>query len=226
MSYIAYYRVSTKKQGDSGLGLGAQRSCVSDYLEKAGTRLLAEFTEVESGTKSDRPELDRALRECKLTNSKLIIAKLDRLSRNVHFLTGLQRSGVEFVCCDMPDANNVTVQLMAVLAENEARNISIKTKEALKQAKENGVKLGNPRLALVRNTDTSSANKARKNLATEFNDNVGEILKELFLEEGISTYRGLARALNDRAVLTARGQQWSATQVSRVMKHLKSKELI
>ena len=124
MNYIPYYRVSTASQQKSGLGLEAQVDCVKRFVEVRGGCILTEFTEVESGCSSNRSELTKAIREAKLTSSVLVIAKLCRLSRNVHFLMGLQKSGVEFVCCDMPDATNVTVQLMAVHAENEAKLIA------------------------------------------------------------------------------------------------------
>jgi DNA invertase Pin-like site-specific DNA recombinase len=140
--FVAYYRVSTQKQDRSGLGLAAQRQAVADFLNGGDWKIVGEFTEVESGKKSDRPELARALAMCRLYCARLVIAKLDRLSRNAHFLLGLQESGVEFVAADMPNANQLTVGIMAVVAQDEAKRISERTKAALQAAKQRGTKLG------------------------------------------------------------------------------------
>jgi len=220
MKFVSYYRVSTSSQGQSGLGLEAQAQCVQDYVARNGGVVLKEFTEIESGKCSTRMELERALRYCTLTKAKLIISKVCRLTRDVHFLTGLQKSGVDFICCDMPDANTMTVQLMTVLAEGEAKNISVRTKEALAAAKARGVKLGNPNLDLVRNVDTNQANVARLAKAESFSMDVAEIIKEIY-EEGVTTYRGIARSLNDKNIKTRRGCDWTPMQVSRVLKRLK-----
>src|SRR5918995_5186744 len=118
-SFVAYYRVSTDKQGRSGLGLEAQQAAVRDYLNGGNWKLLAEVTEVESGKRSDRPKLDDAMRLCRLHGATLVIAKLDRLSRDAHFLLGLQKAGVDFVAADMPDANKMTVGIMALVAQHE-----------------------------------------------------------------------------------------------------------
>tara|TARA_R110001599_G_scaffold76125_2_gene208609 strand:- start:129 stop:812 length:684 start_codon:yes stop_codon:yes gene_type:complete len=216
MNYIPYYRISTIAQQKSGLGLEAQVDCVKHFVSGRGGRILTEFTEVESGCSSSRPELTKAIREAKLTSSVLVIAKLCRLSRNVHFLTGLQRSGVEFVCCDMPDANNVTVQLMAVLAENEAKLISVRTKEALAAAKRRGIKLGNPNLSDVRNTDTKSANNVRVKKADVFALEVTEIIKEIYRNDGFTRSVDIASALNARGIKTSRGCEWTSVQVLRI----------
>src|SRR6516225_10953855 len=138
--HVAYYRVSTARQGRSGLE--AQRQAVADYLNGGDWKIVGEFTEVESGKKSDRPELARALAMCRLHGATLVIAKLDRLSRNAHFLFGLEKAGVDFVAADMPNANRLTVHLMAVVAEDEAERISKRTKDALAAAKKRGKKLG------------------------------------------------------------------------------------
>jgi DNA invertase Pin-like site-specific DNA recombinase len=141
--FVAYYRVSTTKQGESGLGLEAQREAVARHL---GTSLLAEFTEVESGKRSvNRPQLLAALDMCKRKKATLLIAKLDRLARNVHFISGLLESGVEFVAADNPHANKMTIQLLAVFGEFEREQISARTKAALAAAKARGTVLGNPR---------------------------------------------------------------------------------
>lgn len=207
-------------QQKSGLGLDAQVDCVKRFVDGRNGRILASFTEVESGCSSSRPELAKAIREAKLTSSTLVIAKLCRLSRNVHFLTGLQRSGVEFVCCDMPDATNVTVQLMAVLAENEAKLISVRTKEALAAAKRRGVRLGNPTLSEVRNSDVGRANMARKKKADDFALEVAEIIKEIYLNDGFSHPTDIADALNSRGIRTRRGGLWSRVQVDRLQERI------
>jgi DNA invertase Pin-like site-specific DNA recombinase len=146
--WVAYYRVSTDRQGESGLGLEAQRRAVADYLNGGSWTLAAEYTEVESGKRSDnRPQLTAALAACKRLKAKLIVAKLDRLSRNVGFICALLNSGVEFVAADMPHANKMTLQVLAVFAEHERDLISARTKQALAAAKERGVQLGGPKRA-------------------------------------------------------------------------------
>ena len=137
-SFVSYLRVSTHKQGRSGLGIEAQRAAVSSFLTGFGATPLAEFVEVESGKRDDRPQLARALAECRVRKATLIIAKLDRLARDAHFLLGLQRSGIAFTAADMPNANRLTVGIMAMVAEEERRAISERTKAALAAAKARG----------------------------------------------------------------------------------------
>jgi DNA invertase Pin-like site-specific DNA recombinase len=144
--FVAYYRVSTDKQGRSGLGLEAQRAAVEAHVVDARGRVAAEFIEVESGRKRDRPQLAAALAAARAHRAILVIAKLDRLARNVHFVSGLMESGVEFVAADMPTVNRLTVHILAAVAEEEARMISARTKAALAAAKARGVPLGNPNL--------------------------------------------------------------------------------
>src|SRR5580704_1939364 len=141
-NFVAYYRVSTERQGRSELGLEAQQKAVRDHLNGGNWGIVAEFTEVESGKRSDRPQLAAALAACRLRGAKLIIAKLDRLARNVHFVSGLMESGVDFVAADFPQANRLTVHILAAVAEHEAKMISERTKVALAAAKRRGVKLG------------------------------------------------------------------------------------
>jgi DNA invertase Pin-like site-specific DNA recombinase len=143
--FIAYYRVSTDHQGVNGDGMAAQRKAVEDYLNGGRWRLVAEFTEVESGKRSDRPELEKALAACRKHKAKLVIAKLDRLSRNVHFISGLMERKVDFVACDMPSANAFMINVYAAVAQEERRRISERTKAALAAAKRRGVKLGGDR---------------------------------------------------------------------------------
>jgi DNA invertase Pin-like site-specific DNA recombinase len=211
--WVAYYRVSTERQGESGLGLGAQRKLVADYLNGGNWTLGAEFTEVESGKRSDRPQLAAALAMAKRLRAKLIVAKLDRLSRNVSFISALLDSGVEFVAADMPHANKMTLQVLAVFAEHERDLISARTKQALAAAKERGVQLGGPR-RLEASALGVAANKAN---AERFAANVLPIIREI-QTSGVTTLRGVARALNARGVPSARGAPWSVEAVSNIIK--------
>jgi DNA invertase Pin-like site-specific DNA recombinase len=209
--FVAYYRVSTAKQGQSGLGLEAQRAAVLDYLNGGKWSLLAEFTEVESGKHDDRPELAKAFAQCKLTGSVLLIAKLDRLSRDACFLLGLEKAGIEFVACDMPNANRLTVGIMAVVAQEERRMISERTRAALQAARERGVKLGGCRGASA--PDTSLATAARVAKANAHADMLAPVLAEL---HGMSLHQ-TAIELTQRGIVTPRGGAWTATAVRRVM---------
>ena len=140
--FVAYYRVSTEKQGRSGLGLEAQQAAVQDYLNGGTWELVGEFIEVESGRKSERPELAKALARCKKDKATLVIARLDRLARNVHFISGLMETKVKFVACDMPEATPFMLHIYAAVAQEEARAVSARTKAALAAAKHRGVRLG------------------------------------------------------------------------------------
>jgi len=142
MKAIAYYRVSSQQQGRSGLGLDAQRKIANDYASAHNYQLINELTDIESGKKDNRPALQQALAECKKHKAMLIIAKLDRLSRDLHFITGIMKAKIEFVCCDNPHANKMTLQIMGVMAEYEREQISARTKAALQAAKIRGIKLG------------------------------------------------------------------------------------
>src|SRR5215212_5938451 len=143
--FISYCRVSTDQQGRSGLGLEAQQSAVAQHVASVGGRIVGEFVEVESGRRNDRPQLAAALEACRKRRAVLVIAKLDRLARNVAFVSGLMESGVEFVAADMPTVTKLTVHILAAVAEEEARMISARTKVALQAAKARGVKLGGRR---------------------------------------------------------------------------------
>src|SRR3954468_5314792 len=158
--FVSYLRVSTDKQGRSGLGLEAQRTAVAGFLNGGRWELVAEFVEIETGKRADRPVLAQALATCRLHRAVLVIAKLDRLARDAHFLLGLEKAGVEFVAADMPHANRLTVGIMALVAEEEARATSARTKAALAAAKARGVRLGNPRLLPGNNTTAAEARVA------------------------------------------------------------------
>ena len=210
--FVAYFRVSTDRQGKSGLGLEAQRGAVLAYLDGGSWQLVGEFTEVESGKRSDRPQLAAALVACKKHKAKLVIAKLDRLSRNLAFIATLMDSGVEFVAVDNPHANKLTVHILAAVAQHEREMIAQRTKDALAAAKARGVKLGNPRLAEARD----KANTASVAAADAFAANLLPIIREI-RASGVQSLRGIAKALTARGVKTARGGQWSAAQVSDIV---------
>src|ERR1700730_7906627 len=205
-----YCRVSSDRRGDSGLGLRAQSKLVSDYLNGGNWVLSAEFTEVESGKRSDRPQLAAALAMCRKLKAKLIVANLSRLSRNVS--SALMDSGVEFVAADMPHANKMALQVLAVFAEYERDQISERTRRALAQAKQRGVQLGGPK-RLEASTLGVAANKAN---ADRFAANIIPIIREI-QASGVTTLRGLARALDARGIRSARGTPWSAEAVSNVI---------
>jgi len=226
MQFVAYYRVSTAKQGRSGLGLEAQQDSVGNYVDHRGGELLEQFIEVESGKRDDRPELGRALRRCLLTGSTLVIAKLDRLSRDVAFIANLQKSKVEFVCVDMPEANTLTIGMMSVLAQYERELISERTRAGLAAAKRRGTVLGNPRLAEVRYTDTVAATAGKIATAEERNAQLRELIAEVEADadEPMSTRR-IADALNDAGYTTARGKSFSATQVWRITRQNRQTEV-
>lgn len=204
MRYVAYYRVSTAKQGASGLGLEAQQAAVLAHCQ--GTPLAA-FTEVESGKRADRPQLAAALALAKREKATLVIAKLDRLARDVHFISGLLKSGVDIVAVDMPAANKFTLHIMAAVAEQEAEAISARTRAALAAAKARGVQLG--RHAATLNAEASAA-------ADAYASSLTATLDALRLE-GIHSVRETAAALNARGIRTRRGSQWHATSLQRLL---------
>lgn len=229
--FVAYYRVSTAKQGASGLGLEAQRRAVTDYLNGGAWELVGEFEEIESGKRADRPALAAAIERCRLTGARLLIAKLDRLSRNVHFLTGLEEQGVDFVACDMPEANRLTVHIMAAVAQQEREAISARTKAALGSIKarlaEGGehvsrrsgqtlTRLGSPRGLSVSRPDLGA--KAVVEQADQFAARVRPTLEGL-RAEGLSLGAVAAR-LNDMRVKTPRGGSWTPTAVKRVLERV------
>jgi DNA invertase Pin-like site-specific DNA recombinase len=211
--FVAYYRVSTVKQGRSGLGLEGQQAAVRSYLNGGAWTLTDEFTEVESGKHDDRPELSRALDLCRLTGATLVIAKLDRLSRDAHFLLGLEKAGVDFVAADMPNANRLTVRLMAVIAQEEREMISKRTKDALAAAKARGQKLGGFRGGPV--PDGHKGGEAVAEAADAFAARVAPIANEM-RSAGLSL-TAIAEALETKGIRTARGGAWTATAVRRIL---------
>jgi DNA invertase Pin-like site-specific DNA recombinase len=211
--FVAYFRVSTDRQGKSGLGLDAQRDAVENYLNGGRWFLVAEFTEIESGKRNKRPALARALATCKKQKAKLVIAKLDRLSRNLAFIATLMDSGVEFVAVDNPHANKLTVHILAAVAQHEREIISARTSAALKAAKARGKRLGNPQLSEARR----HAAVAKKEKADRHSANVLPVIREI-QRSGIKSLRGVARALAARGVATARGGTWTPVQVSDILR--------
>jgi DNA invertase Pin-like site-specific DNA recombinase len=219
-NFISYLRVSTQKQGRSGLGIEAQREAVNNYLNGGNWELLGEFVEVESGKKADRKELAKALERCKLTGATLVIAKLDRLSRDAHFLLGLEKSRVSFVCADMPDANNFTVGIMALVAQQEREMISKRTKEALAAAKARGVKLGCPNgAAHLRQYGNELGVKAIKANADALAESLRATVEDIQLNVAVS-FAGIAKELNTQKIKTARGGKWHPSSVKRLMERL------
>lgn len=212
-NFIAYYRVGTVQQGRSGLGLEAQQEAVRRFLARVGGNALEEFTEVESGRQNQRPALLAAIAACRKRKARLVIAKLDRLSRNAAFLLTLRDSNIDFVAADNPNADRLTVSILAVMAEHERDMISKRTREALAAKRARGEKLGNPHLADVRQKGAAQNRVA----ATAFAANVRPLIEEL-KRQGHTSLRAIARELNRRVIPTARGGSWGPQTVSNVLK--------
>jgi DNA invertase Pin-like site-specific DNA recombinase len=210
---VSYCRVSTVEQGHSGLGLEAQRRSVSDYVASTGMELVAEYSEVESGKHDDRPELHRAIAHAKRTKSLLVIAKLDRLSRNVSFIASLMDSGVRFVAADNPSANELTVHILAAVAQAERKAIGERTKAALAAARARGRTLGNPKITTLR----PAAAAAVSTRVVTFKANVLPLIETL-RAAGCTTFQAIADSLNARGIKTARSGRWTATTVRRVLR--------
>jgi len=222
---VAYFRVSTKRQGESGLGLDAQQTAVEQFAHRTGGEIVSSYTEVETGKRSDRPELARAIAHAKRSKATLVVAKLDRLARNVAFTSALMESGVEFLACDQPHANKLTIHILAAVAEHEAEAISQRTKAALAAAKARGVKLGSAREGHWRGREDrrqaglakaqKAAAKARVRLADEAYADIADDLK-LMRDEGLSL-RKIAERLNADGHTTRRGKPWNPMQVRNVL---------
>lgn len=223
MKIVAYHRVSTAQQGASGLGLEAQEKAIQDFTEQRGGTILEVFTEVESGKSNNRPELRKALHLAKVTGSTLVIAKLDRLSRNAAFLLTLRDSGVKFIAADLPDANDLTVGIMALVAQQERHAISQRTKDALAAAKARGVKLGNPNgaAALKRAGKGNEAGIAAIKSKADRHAIDLEPVIEVIRAEGLTSLGDIANALNSRGFLTRRGGQWHKTTVKNLVERIK-----
>lgn len=222
---ITYVRVSTRRQGQSGLGIEGQQVAVAHYARSAGGEVVHEYIEVESGKRSDRPQLERAIAHAKRIRGRLVIAKLDRLARNVAFISALMESKVDFVACDNPHANKLTLHILAAIAEHEAEQISERTKAALAAAKARGVKLGSSRPGHWKGRETARiagglrGSRAAKKLRDRESEPVyGEArpIVEEFRRNGLSL-RVIANRLNERGLTTVRGRAWNPVQVSRLL---------
>jgi DNA invertase Pin-like site-specific DNA recombinase len=222
--FVAYYRVSMRKQGRSGLGLDAQREAVARYLNGGDWRIIAEFTEVESGRRSDRPELEAALAAARLHRVPLVVAKVDRLTRSVGFLSRLLEAGVDVRFADLPaiegPAGRFMLQQMAAVAELEAGFISDRTKRALAAAKARGQRLGGNRGVTLTKAARKAGRDAQAARATARAADVRPTIGEL-RQAGVTSFAAMARALNERCIPTARGSgRWTATQVARIVARL------
>ena len=217
--FISYLRVSTQQQGKSGLGLEAQRQAVLEFLNGGRWTLVQEVVEIESGKRNDRPALATALSLCRIHGATLVVAKLDRLARNVAFVSALMEAGVDFVAVDLPQANKLTVHIMAAMAEHEAGAISARTKAALAAAKARGTKLGGYRWDIQ--TEAAKGNlesiKVRAAKASKRAADLLPVISDLKANGAVSLHQ-IAAGLNERGITTARGGQWTAVQVQRVLK--------
>lgn len=210
--YVAYYRVSTEKQGINGYGMDAQKADVQHYIDSNSGELIDQYIEVESGAKTNRIEVWKAIEVCKKIKATLVIAKLDRLGRNVSFISSLMESGVDFIACDMPNASRFELHIRAAVAEEERRMISQRVKDGLAAAKRRGVKLGGYRGALKKHNN----NKISKSI--EFAESVRPHFELLFNKE--MSQREIAHHLNIFGIKTSQGNEWSNVQVGRVIRQL------
>lgn len=210
--FVAYYRVSTDKQGHSGLGLEAQQEAVTRYISSVAGETLAEFVEVESGKKNNREQLAAALAECRKKKATLVVAKLDRLSRTVSMIATLMESGTEFIACDNPHANRFTLHILAAVAEHEREMISERTRIALAAAKARGAELGKNGKALAAANRAAADDLARK---------LRPVIEEL-RAEGIRTVRATAEALNAKGIETAKGGRWHPTSTARLLRRIEA----
>lgn len=216
-TYISYLRQSTQKQKQSGLGLEAQREIIANHVKQCV--ILSEYIETESGKRSDRPQLMKALEQCRMSNSTLIVAKLDRLSRNVAFTSRLLESNVEITFCDFPEANRLILHIISSISEYEATLISIRTRQALKAKKERGCKLGKPN-NLLNNHEKAIASsvETNKRKAQENENNRRALaLIEMMIKEG-NTPSKMVKQLNKQGFKTSKGKGFTATQVLRLIK--------
>jgi DNA invertase Pin-like site-specific DNA recombinase len=219
MIIVGYLRVSTSKQGESGLGLEAQQAAIEGFVRQRNACLKKTFTEIESGKINDRPQLVQAIQLCRATGATLVIAKLDRLSRNAAFLLALRDSGIAFVATDLPDANQLTVGIMALIAEHEREAISKRTREALQAAKARGTTLGNPNGAAALRR-AGKGNVASLRMICAKADRHARYLKpfiEAFQSDGITSLGGIAYRLNEHEMLTPRGGKWHKTSVKNLL---------
>jgi DNA invertase Pin-like site-specific DNA recombinase len=215
--YVSYLRVSTARQGESGLGLEAQRTSVVNYVKSltVGAEIVKEFVEIETGKRADRPILAEAINFCKECGAVLLVAKLCRLSRNLHFITTLQNSKIEFCAADNPHATPFLIHILASVAEFERNQISSRTKDALAAAKRRGVVLGNPEYREA----ISKAVEARQMIANGRNEKLRTVIQETMEKTGLTKLADIAQALNLRGIRTNRGCDFTPTQIHRLLKN-------
>lgn len=236
MKIVAYYRVSTKKQGASGLGIDAQKAAVAQYASQNGGKIIAQYTEVESGKNSQRPKLQEAIAHARLSKATLLVAKMDRLSRNVAFTSALLESGVEFIACDNPHANRMTIQMLAVMAEQEALAASRRTKDALAAAKAKGKQLGSARPGHWKGREhlrgfkkgTANSAKIRSRRAMDAYAFLLPKMRELqskYESEGGPIYEQIATWLNDNGHETTYGKPFTPTAVWRILQRAKKMQV-
>jgi DNA invertase Pin-like site-specific DNA recombinase len=223
MKYVVYYRVSTKRQGLSGLGLDAQRTIVENYIKN--NKVINEFTEIETGKSANRPQLNKALECCKQNNATLVVAKIDRLARNLHFITSLQAANVDFIACDMPSANRLTIHIIAAIAENEAQLISQRTKAALAEKKKQGIKLGNPQNNGLTKTTIAKGMIVRQQnaLSNERNKQAGTLI--LSMRNNSAKWSEIVGQLNANGFKTRRECAFDITAVKRLYFRYNDKSL-
>ena len=227
---IAYYRVSTERQGKSGLGLEGQHAAVAAFVTQRDCEVIASYQEIESGKKADRPELAKALAHAKRSKATLVVAKLDRLARNVAFLASLMDAGVDFIALDMEHANRLTIHILAAVAEAEAKAISDRTKSALAAAKARGAKLGSARPGHWDGREESRLRGAKKGAAasmavrsTKAIDEYADLLPNMqSMRASGSTLSEIAERLNNENHTTRRGKAWNVVQVKRVLDRAKN----
>lgn len=231
-NFVIYLRVSTKKQGIEGNGIAAQRQACLNHLNGGNWHLVGEYTEQESGRKNDRPELLKAIEHCAKENATLVVAKLDRLARNVYFVTRLLESGIDFVCADMPHANKLTIHIIAAMAEYEADQTSKRTKAALAVVKKRGKALGSPDIAKL----SMDGRAARTANAQIYAENIYPIIERI-RSFGITTTRGIAQELTERKIETPARQakidkgkpvigapKWHPQQVKQIIDRVEGEE--
>ena len=222
---VGYFRVSTKQQGESGLGLEGQQAAVEAHAQQAGATIIGRYVEVESGKLADRPELARALAHARRSKATLVVAKLDRLARNVAFLSALMESKVPFVACDNPHANKLTIHILAAVAEDEAERISQRTKAGLAALKARGALLGSARPGHwdgLEDVRLAGLAKARTRAATVNRAKAAEVYGDLMptvtqLRNAGLSLQGIAEELNAQGHTTRRGRPWNPMQVARVL---------
>jgi len=216
--FVIYLRVSTDKQGEKGLGIEAQRSAVKAYIKNKGGKVVKEVVEVESGRNPERKQLTEALRQCQMRKAILLIAKLDRLARNVRFLENLKASGVRFVAADLPEADETHTQMLSVFAEHEARAVSARTKAALANSRKQLGRINTP-IEELREMGLKGGAVRGENMRANADAFAKMFLPELAKHKGKSAQE-IARLLNNDGLKTARGKDWTATQVIRVKHRL------